>query len=235
MLQAISRPDVNRIQSAQVITSLSSATKELVENAIDAGASKISIRFTGYGVDSLEVSDDGPGIPESEFESLVAAHATSKIVSFGDIEGLTTLGFRGEALSALCATSTLVITTCTEETYPMGHTVSFTHDGHLQDKKRVSAQIGTTIRVNQLFSTLPVRRKEFERNAKRDFVKTVKVVQAYAAIQPGIRFDATSLVNTSKTRLVNTTGSHTTKRTLSEVRSLLIKFYSFWQKKLICL
>lgn len=220
MLHAIPRLDVDRIQSAQVIVSLSNATKELVENSIDADSSKITIKFTNYGLDTLEVIDNGVGIDEKDFDTLVAKHATSKLSEFADLETLTTLGFRGEALSSLCALSNLYVTTCTQKTYPLGFQLEFNHDGTLNAKTAVSAAVGTTMRVENLFSTLPVRRKDFEKNARKDFIHTTRLLQAHAAVQTGIRMEAINSSGKSRTHVLGkngTTGSKDLKRNLVEV------------------
>ncbi|CCG82066.1 DNA mismatch repair protein pms1 [Taphrina deformans PYCC 5710] len=219
-LRAIPRTDVNLIQSAQVITCLRDAAKELLENAIDAGAKKISLKFTNYGMEALEVTDDGTGIAEEDFDTLVAKHATSKLQRFDDLEKISTLGFRGEALSSLCALSTMSITTCTKATYPLGHHLKFARDGTILEKKTVSAQVGTTVRVQELFSSLPVRRKDFEKNAKKDFISATKSLQAHAAIQVGVRVEAIHFNGKNKNHLLGshgTTGSHDLRRNICDI------------------
>lgn len=220
MLQAIPKSDVNRIQSAQVITSLADASKELVENAIDAGARKISIRFVNNGLDSLEVTDDGSGIEEDNLEALVAKHATSKLSAFEDLDRLTSLGFRGEALSSLCSLGRLTVTTCTPSTYPMGFSTEYDHEGTMTKKTRISANVGTTMRVENLFSTLPVRRKDFEKMAKRDFLKTTRLLQAYAAIHVKVRMDGVHIVGKSRSQIFGshgTSGSDDLRRNIIDV------------------
>lgn len=220
MLHAIPKYDVNRIQSAQVITSLVDATKELLENSIDSGANKITIRFFNNGLSSLEIVDDGSGVEEQNFEALVARNATSKLTEFDDLEGLRTLGFRGEALSSLCSLSNLSITTCTKSTYPMGYSLDYDHEGSLTSKKNTSAPIGTSVRVENLFCTLPVRRKDFEKNAKRDFIKTTKLLQAYAAVNVNLRLEALHFTGKSKHHVLGshgTTGSGDLRRNIIDV------------------
>lgn len=224
MLRAIPKDDVARIQSAQVIVSLSNAMKELVENAIDASSTKITIRFTNHGLDTLEVIDNGAGINEHDFETLAAKSATSKLSQFQDLDKLLTLGFRGEALSSLCDLSDLSVVTCTKATYPLGFSLAYEHDGLLKSKTTVSAAIGTTVRVNNLFYTLPVRRKGFEKNAKKDFLNATKLLQAYAAVHPEVRMEATNL--TGKTRIHvlgknGTTGSNDLRQNLGDVRTFI--------------
>lgn len=208
------------IQSAQVITCLSDAAKELVENAIDASAHKISVKFHNYGIDAIEVVDDGTGVPESELESLVASHATSKLQKFTDLESLSTLGFRGEALSSICAMSELSVTSCTKETYPRGFSVVYTSEGSIKSRTSTSAQIGTIIKVTNLFGTLPVRRRDFEKNAKREYGKAIKLMQSYASIQPDVRLEVLHITPRTRTHALGahgTTGSRDSLRTLTEV------------------
>lgn len=222
MLTAIPKTDVNRIQSAQVIVSLSSAVKELVENAIDAKATKITIKFFNHGLDSLEVVDNGTGINEADFDALVVKHATSKLSDFKDLERLETLGFRGEALSSLCALSNVSVTTCTKSSYPLGYNLVYDHDGELQSKTTLSAAIGTTVSVENLFKTIPVRRKDFEKNFKRDFVNTTRLLQAYAALQTTIRMEAIRFSGKNRTHVLGrngTTGFNDLRRNLGDVKT----------------
>ena len=90
---------------------LKSAVKELVENSLDAGSSNLEIKFYGSGLNGFEVSDDGTGIKESDFESIAKRGTTSKITEYNDIYKIRSLGFRGEALSSLCNISTVMIQT----------------------------------------------------------------------------------------------------------------------------
>ncbi|ORY86238.1 hypothetical protein BCR37DRAFT_376796 [Protomyces lactucae-debilis] len=209
-MQAIPKHDVHRIQSAQVITSLAHAAKELLENAIDAHATKVSIKLVNHGLDLLEVADNGAGIQAADYASLATPHATSKLKEFGDLETLATLGFRGEALGALCSLSAFTVTTCTAETYPMGVLLTYSHTGHLESTKPVSAQIGTTVRIVDLFSQLPVRRKDLEKNAKREFAKAVKLLSAYAAIQEGIKMEIIHIPDTKGNKRVSCLGAQGT-------------------------
>ncbi|KAK2173846.1 hypothetical protein NP493_847g00042 [Ridgeia piscesae] len=102
-IQAIDRGSVHRICSGQVVLTLSTAVKELVENSLDAGATNIEIRLKEYGRELVEVIDNGSGVEESNIEGLTLKHHTSKLRDFTDLSGVETFGFRGEALSSLCA------------------------------------------------------------------------------------------------------------------------------------
>ena len=102
MLQKIDAESVLQICSSQVVTDLKSAVKELVENSLDAGSSAIEVKFTASGLLGFEVTDNGHGISEQDFEKLCRRGTTSKINKFDDIFSVKSLGFRGEALSSLC-------------------------------------------------------------------------------------------------------------------------------------
>lgn len=102
-IKPIDGKSVHQICSGQVVLSLSTAVKELIENSVDAGATTIDLRLKDYGVDLIEVSDNGCGVEEENFEGLALKHHTSKIQEFADLTQVETFGFRGEALSSLCA------------------------------------------------------------------------------------------------------------------------------------
>lgn len=102
-IKAIDQRSVHQICSGQVILSLATAVKELVENSIDSGANIVEIKLKDYGMDSIEVHDNGFGIQEKDFEVLARKHCTSKLRDFSDLAIVETFGFRGEALSSLCA------------------------------------------------------------------------------------------------------------------------------------
>ncbi|KAJ9099264.1 hypothetical protein QFC21_004145 [Naganishia friedmannii] len=181
---AIDSDSVHRIHSGQVVLGLDGALKELVENSIDAGATVIEVKIKDNGLESIEVVDNGAGISEADWQSAALKHHTSKISSFDDLSHVDTFGFRGEALSALCALSQSVsICTSTQATQPLGRILKFGRDGTLVDSNgKIARQRGTTVTVEKLFSPLPVRRKEFERNAKRDFAKALGLLTAYALV-----------------------------------------------------
>ncbi|XP_036913734.1 mismatch repair endonuclease PMS2 isoform X2 [Sturnira hondurensis] len=165
-IRPIDQRSVHQICSGQVVLSLSSAVKELVENSVDAGATNIDLRLKDYGVDLIEVSDNGCGVEEENFEGLTLKHHTSKIQEFADLTQVETFGFRGEALSSLCALSDVTISTC-HSSAEVGTRLVFDHNGKIIQKTPYPRPRGTTVSVQQLFYTLPVRHKEFQRNIKR--------------------------------------------------------------------
>ncbi|PWN40988.1 DNA mismatch repair protein MutL [Ceraceosorus guamensis] len=195
-IQAIPRSAVHQITSGQVVLDLQGALKELIENALDAGATNIEVRFKDYGGDSIEVIDNGSGIDPTNYEGVGLKHYTSKLDSFDDLTSVSTFGFRGEAISSLCALAKVQFLTATKETAPVGTVLELGADGSLRDKRGKSArQRGTTVIVQDLFASLPVRRREFERNLKREYAKAQSVLQAYALISKGARW---SVSNTPK-------------------------------------
>ena len=114
-IQRVDTKVVQRICSDQVIVDLPSALKELLENALDAGATKLEVRLKEHGVELLEVGDNGKGIALADLETVAQRHTTSKLAEFDDLQSLSSFGFRGEALNSLAALSSLSITTRTKE------------------------------------------------------------------------------------------------------------------------
>lgn len=105
IIQAISRSDIARICSGQVVVDLPTAVKELVENALDAKAGHVEVKLKESGWESIEVSDNGSGISPKDYQALTLKYHTSKISGFADLRGVSSFGFRGEALSSLCEIS----------------------------------------------------------------------------------------------------------------------------------
>ncbi|KAH6901460.1 DNA mismatch repair protein [Coprinopsis sp. MPI-PUGE-AT-0042] len=196
-IKPIDKTSIHRITSGQVVIDLQTAVKELVENSVDAGATNIEVRFKHYGLHSVEIMDNGCGIAEEDFDSVALKHHTSKLEVFEDLSTVQTFGFRGEALSSLCALCEQVqVTTSTEETAPKGTCLDLSFAGEVKLKQVVARKRGTTVLVSKLFSPLPVRRKEFERNVKREFGKALSLLQAYAlgpcSVNDGVRLTVTN-------------------------------------------
>ncbi|WVQ97418.1 hypothetical protein IAU59_004531 [Kwoniella sp. CBS 9459] len=197
-IKAIETDAVHRIHSGHVVLDLQGAIKELVENSLDAGATNIDVRIKDNGLDSVEISDNGSGIAEADWESIGLKHHTSKLPSLADLYKVTTFGFRGEALSALCALcESVTVITSTKETAPMGSIIKLGRDGTVVNSSgKVARPRGTTITLTGLFVPLPVRRKEFERTVKRELTKALTLLTAYALVpasvssvegRPGVR------------------------------------------------
>ncbi|XP_066993378.2 PMS1 protein homolog 1 [Anabrus simplex] len=176
------------ISSSQVITSVSSVVKELVENAIDAQATNIEVKLENNGLNRIEVKDDGCGIRGQDIVNVCLPHHTSKISEFSDLEKLKSYGFRGEALSSLCNVAEVSITTRTaEDQYAVCY--SFSRDGSITNSKPSHLGKGTQVVASNLFRNLPVR-KQFlssSHRASMELKQTLAVVKCLAIINPELR------------------------------------------------
>ncbi|XP_044491653.1 DNA mismatch repair protein PMS1 isoform X4 [Mangifera indica] len=191
IIRPINKGVVHRICAGQVILDLSSAVKELVENSLDAGATSIEIALKEHGAESFQVIDNGCGISPNNFKVLALKHHTSKLADFPDLQSLSTFGFRGEALSSLCALGNLTVETRTKNESVATH-LTFDHSGLLTAEKKTARQIGTTVTIQKLFSNLPVRSKEFSRNIRKEYGKLISLLNAYALIAKGVRLVCTN-------------------------------------------
>ncbi|XP_058456188.1 mismatch repair endonuclease PMS2 [Malaya genurostris] len=190
-INAIDKDTVHKICSGQVVLSLAIAVKELVENSIDAGATLVEIKLKEHGADMIEVADNGSGVDEKNFEGMTAKYHTSKLKEFSDLACIETFGFRGEALSSLCALSDMVIVT-RHELAPHGTKLELDHRGVIRKRSPCARSIGTTVSLSNLFSTLPVRKKEFQKNVKKEFFKMCQILQAYCLVSVGVRIICTN-------------------------------------------
>lgn len=197
-ITSINTQDVAKITSGQVIIDLVSVVKELVDNSLDAGADKIEITFSAYGAAGIEVTDSGKGIDASDFDSLCLKHHTSKLTTFEDLSVVTTLGFRGEAMSSICSLAKVKVLTCTEATFPRGTTLDYDSAGKLVGKKTaVTGKKGTVVSVSDLFHALPVRQKNFVKHSKREYTKTLSLLMAYMVVYTKVRFTVFNISQTT--------------------------------------
>ncbi|XP_065214466.1 PMS1 protein homolog 1-like [Planococcus citri] len=187
-IQQLPHGVIKQISSAQVINSISSAVKELLENALDAGATVIDIKLERNGLDKIEIRDNGAGIGTEDMNYVCLPHYTSKIRNFDELERLHSYGFRGEALHSLCAVSQLSITTKTEHD-DVASTYIFDNNGTVRDVKPSHQMIGTVITATNLFKNIPVRRQFYEstRKAAEELKKVEKVVKHLSIIHPKLR------------------------------------------------
>jgi DNA mismatch repair protein PMS2 len=211
-IKAIDGRSIHQIQSGQVIVDLQSVVKELVENSLDADATSIEIKFKNHGLDSIEVQDNGKGIAPEDFETIALKHYTSKLSSYEDLTSLETFGFRGEALSSLCALSKFHIVTARQDDGPVGKSLEFEASGKLRDISVIAAQRGTTVSVENLFFNLPVRRKELEKNIKREYNKVITQLHGYACISIGVRIAVSNQMPKGKKAPVFSTQANTTTK-----------------------
>jgi DNA mismatch repair protein PMS2 len=185
-IQAIDRSSVHRICSGQVILDLSIAMKELVENSLDAGATRVEVRTGEHGAESIVITDNGSGIEPANYAALAQKHFTSKIKDFKDLETVASFGFRGEALSSLCALADLtVVTMCEGE--GVGTQLVYDKDGKLVSQKPLATNRGTIVTLEGLFKTLPVRFKSFQKNLKREYGKMTTLLKSYALVRLNLK------------------------------------------------
>ncbi|KAF5820378.1 putative ribosomal protein S5 domain 2-type [Helianthus annuus] len=210
-IKPINKNAIHRICSGQVILDLPSAVKELVENSLDAGATSIEVSLKEYGEESFQVVDNGCGISPNNFKVLALKHHTSKLSDFPDLQSLTTFGFRGEALSALCNLGELTVETRTQNEKVATH-LSFDRFGLVTDERTTARQVGTTVTVKKLFSNLPVRCKEFHRNIRKEYGKLISLLNAYALTAKGVRLVCKNTTGKNKSTVVlKTQGSGSLK------------------------
>nr|XP_021181434.2 mismatch repair endonuclease PMS2 [Helicoverpa armigera] len=201
IIKPIATDTVHKICSGQVVVSLAVAVKELVENSLDAGATTIDIRFKNYGIDLIEVSDNGTGVTEDNFAALTLKYHTSKLSEYSDLLGVTSFGFRGEALSSLCSLANLTITTRHKDC-EYATKLEYDHKGNITKQSPCSRQVGTTVTLTNLFSSLPVRQKEFHKNAKREFNKMTQLLYAYCLISVGVKITCYNQTSSNPKSLV---------------------------------
>ena len=175
----------NGIAAGEVVERPSSVVKELVENAMDAGATVITVEIEGGGVSLIRVTDDGCGMDEEDAKMAFLVHATSKLKSLQDLFNLHTMGFRGEALSSISAAAK--VTLRTKQPSAESGTEVVVEGGHLIRSSSVGVQSGTSIAVRDLFYNLPARYKFLKKdNTEAQYIITL--CERFALIRPDISF-----------------------------------------------
>jgi DNA mismatch repair protein MutL len=209
---------INKIAAGEVIERPASAVKELVENAIDAGASRISIQIEQGGKKKILVSDNGKGMNEADLDLCYLRHTTSKLFAAEDLFHLQTNGFRGEAVASIAAVSKMTITSTTED----GESNRIIlNGGNVVSKEKCAASRGTTFLVEDLFFNTPVRRT-FLGSETSESTKILDVIIKIAIAHPEIRFDYKlgeksvfiGVPGELRTRLAETIGSGIAKKLL---------------------
>jgi DNA mismatch repair protein MutL len=174
---------VNRIAAGEVVERPAAALKELVENAIDAGATRIAVELTGGGIDRISVADDGSGMTPADCALALERHATSKLPDDA-IEAVTTLGFRGEALPSIASVARLTIESRVAGADGWRRTVD---NGRLAGEGPAGLPPGTRVTVEGLFERVPARRK-FLRSPRSELAACIDVVRRLAMARPEIGF-----------------------------------------------
>ena len=176
---------ISQIAAGEVVERPASVVKELIENALDAGAKNIHIEAVSGGQKSIRISDDGSGILADEVELAVTRHATSKLRTADDLQQILTLGFRGEALSSVAAVSQFTLETRHREE-EVGTQIRV-DGGSIATTKAIGAPAGTVITVNNLFFNVPARLK-FLKSENTEKRQISSIVQNYAMAYPAVRF-----------------------------------------------
>uniref|UniRef100_A0A0N5BZ46 DNA_mis_repair domain-containing protein n=1 Tax=Strongyloides papillosus TaxID=174720 RepID=A0A0N5BZ46_STREA len=197
------------LRRAQVCVTMPEIVKKLVENSLDAGATKISVVLRKHGLDGVEVVDNGSGIEEYDFEMMAEPQETSRIKSYEDLAALKTYGFRGKALSGLCSSS--VVVTKTKVEGGTGYRLEFDSNGKClleKKKKDIAMNVGTRVEVIEPLCRHPVRREDFESNKREWLNKVVRILQAYALPRIDVAFELVNIISTRSVRKMVSPGPH---------------------------
>ena len=202
---------INKIAAGEVIERPASVIKEMVENSIDAGANNITVEIKNGGISFIKVTDNGKGIAQDDLEIAFERHATSKIRTADDLDVVTSMGFRGEALASIAAIANVEMVSKTEE-QQVGYKV-VVEAGEILSKEEIGCQKGTSITVRNLFFNTPVRYKFL----KKDYTESgyiEDVITRIALVNPNI---AIKLINTGKT-VIQTNGN-------GDIKSVIYSIY----------
>ncbi len=200
----------SQIAAGEVVERPASVVKELVENAIDAGATMIDIRVTGAGQRLIEVADDGSGILPEDLVLAVARHATSKLRSAEDLFHIQTLGFRGEALASIGSVSRMTISSRSTDR-EVGSRIRV-DGGKVQVEEKAGVPVGTSIQVEDLFFNTPARLK-FLKKELTERQQVTAFVTRYALAYPQISYHLTM----ESTNEFNTSGAGNRREVLAQI------------------
>ena len=202
---------INKIAAGEVIERPASVIKEMVENSIDAGATNITVEIKNGGISYIKVTDNGKGIAQDDLEIAFERHATSKIRSADDLNSITSMGFRGEALASIAAIANVEMISKTKN-QDVGYKI-VVQAGDVLEKEETACQVGTSITVRNLFFNTPVRYKFL----KKDYTEAGYIEDAItriALVNPNISI---KLINTGKT-VIQTNGN-------GELKSVIYSIY----------
>lgn len=173
---------VSQIAAGEVVERPASVVRELVDNALDSGATQITVRLSAGGVRLITVEDDGCGIPQDELAVALRRHATSKITNLHDLETVATMGFRGEALAAIASVSETALLS-----RPASQASAFLLDARSGELRPAARSTGTTVEVKELFFSTPARRKFLKTDAT-ELAHCIESVRRHALARPDVGF-----------------------------------------------
>ncbi|MBV8244607.1 MAG: DNA mismatch repair endonuclease MutL [Candidatus Eremiobacteraeota bacterium] len=185
MIRVLDAETIGQIAAGEVIERPHSVVKELVENAVDAGASRVTVSVTGGGLEAIEVVDDGSGISPEQLPLAVRRHATSKLSNASDLESIVTLGFRGEGLASIASVARLRVASRTE-----GSEIGAAVEAHAEiigPLQPVASPLGTSVIARELFGNVPVRR-EYLRSPRTEFGQISNWLATFALAYPHVTF-----------------------------------------------
>ena len=176
---------INRISAGEVVESPFSIVKELIDNSIDAGATKITVEIQNGGIDQIIVKDNGKGIEKDDIIKAFLPHATSKIKELEDLDAISTLGFRGEALASISNVSKTTLTSRTQDgdcAYSLD-----VFGGNFGQVSVAEGEVGTKLEINNLFYNTPARRK-FLKKPKQEETQITNIIARYMMAHADICF-----------------------------------------------
>ncbi len=206
MIQLLPKHIINQIAAGEVVERPASIVKELIENSLDAGATEISIDILDAGLTEISIKDNGIGIEKADFDKVFQRHATSKIQTIEDLQKLSTMGFRGEALSSIQAVAQveLITRTATEET-------GYQYNPHTNEIKQIAKHhTGTSIIIRNLFYNVPARKK-FLKTHNTELAHITRIIEEIALVHPEVAFIYTS----QKRELINVLASDALSRVIA--------------------